>query len=120
MKEQSTAKVFIDSDCGICVRLIKRIHKKASLVGFEIYSLDELVSEGHSELDELGKSKTTLILIESQKIWTKGRAVLVLCSYLRRPYSILNLLLKLPLVPRMADFFYTVFANNRKFFSRFL
>ena len=117
-------KVFIDKDCGVCVRLIKRIKILDSKGHLQIKSLDDLTAEGHFNLQALGESKTTLIVVETinnKFIYSmKGRAVIRLSRYLMMPFLFIGFLEYLPLVPKVADFLYTKFANNRKFFSKFM
>jgi protein-S-isoprenylcysteine O-methyltransferase Ste14/predicted DCC family thiol-disulfide oxidoreductase YuxK len=117
--------LFIDKDCKICVSASEAIKKLDFPDNILIKSLSDISKEGHSHLQDLANSRTTMILAEpriseegrTEYLYSmKGRAVLRIFGYTPAPLCFIAAYEGIPGLPLLSDAFYTLFAMSRKHF----
>ena len=111
MRDQKVI-MFYDGECGFCsnsVQFILRKERNSELCFCPLqsnFAKDTLAKQGIKiDLD-------TIYVLVDGVVLSKSRAIQLIASHLRFPYGILGAFIGL--VPRrLADWGYTVFANNR-------
>lgn len=104
--------VLYDSSCNLClksVRFIKRYDRRFRFSFIPFGSNEAGPITGYYGIDKHYKESVVLVL--KGKVYTKSTAALLIFKYLSGFWSILSILLIIPIPIR--DFIYDVIARNR-------
>ena len=123
--EKWSPRLFIDSECPICVSIVDGIKKLDFADNIQIKSLSDVFQLNDPHLETLARSKSSMILVEPRVgegddleflYSVKGRATLRLFGYMPFPLCFLAAFEGLPGFPLLADIFYSLFARMRCYF----
>lgn len=110
--------IYFDGDCGMCHSWVQFIIRKDPRKRFKFSSLQSEFAKKHLPIQYI-EDLNTLVLQESEALYSKSLAVAGIFAELKFPYTWLAKLLRL-LPLSLANYVYDRIAWNRQYLSKTL
>lgn len=104
--------IFFDSACLGCNRFAKFVLAKSKNDNIYFSSLNSSQKNYIMNFPNYDERNDTIYFLKGEKLYSKSKAIFYIMKELKQPFFIISLLRFLP--TQLTDFFYDIYAKNRK------